>query len=246
MSYDLKPVYSIAESKLKISGETEIVKSIKKLNILNITEKWTNSRIVVGYVQSILRAEVNETIVVDGWYGEQTDAALNEYINGKQDWRSDLPDYEHIDDVYGSIDVVPRKIIQVTVPYTHYLAWDTDTSVKKISCHEKVADKYFAVLKDVLSAYGKDNIKKLNLDLFGGCYVSPPRKMRGGSKYSTHCWGIAFDYDPSNNRLQWGRDKAGFAKQDYDEWRAIWKEHGAVSLGLEKNYDWMHYQFAKL
>lgn len=72
------------------------------------------------------------------------------------------------------------------------------------------------------------------------------RKMRGGSKWSMHAWGIAIDIDPSNNRLRWGKDKARLARPEYDEWWQIWEGHGWTSLGRVKDYDWMHIQAARL
>jgi hypothetical protein len=70
--------------------------------------------------------------------------------------------------------------------------------------------------------------------------------MRGGTKWSTHSWGIAIDYDPERNRLNWGRDKASFAKPEYGDWWKIWEKEGWVSLGRTRNFDWMHIQAAKL
>jgi len=64
--------------------------------------------------------------------------------------------------------------------------------------------------------------------------------MRGGSKWSTHGWGIAIDYDSDGNQLKWGSCKAAFAKAQYDDWWGIWEEEGWLSLGQAKNYYWMH------
>jgi len=245
MNYDLKPVYSLAESKLDVVGESALVIAIDSIKNSDISSSWPAFRKIVGYVQTILKDEVNHNIVVDGWYGEQTDDALDDYFNGPQDWRTDVPDYSDINQVYGSIETVGRKIVRITPPYDHYLAWAPTTKASKVSCHERIADAYHDILKDVVRSYGKDQIRKLNLDQFGGSYVAPPRLMRGGSKYSTHCWGIAFDYDPSHNQLKWGGDKAALARIEYEDWRAIWKEHGAIGLGETKNYDWMHWQFSR-
>jgi hypothetical protein len=80
--------------------------------------------------------------------------------------------------------------------------------------------------------------------LFGGCLNV--RRMRGGSAWSMHSWGIAFDFDPDRNQLRWGRDRAAFAKPEYNKWFELWEEEGAVSLGRVRNFDWMHVQFARL
>ncbi len=61
-----------------------------------------------------------------------------------------------------------------------------------------------------------------------------------------HSWGIAVDYDPERNLVKWGRDRATFAKSEYDTWWKLWEEEGWVSLGRTRNFDWMHVQAAKL
>ena len=96
----------------------------------------------------------------------------------------------------------------------------------------------------MLEEYGEEEIVRLRLDLWGGCLNV--RKMRGGTRYSMHSWGIAVDYDPDRNRLKWGRDRAAFAGPDYDVWWRFWEEEGWVSLGRTRNIDWMHVQAAKL
>lgn len=37
-----------------------------------------------------------------------------------------------------------------------------------------------------------------------------------------------------------------FCKPDYINWRECWEKEGWVSLGRQRNYDWMHVQAAKL
>ena len=94
-----------------------------------------------------------------------------------------------------------------------------------------------------MSGYGESKIRELRLDLYGGSFVK--RKKRGGSTWSTHAWGIAVDFDPDKNQLQWGRDRAYFARPEYNDWWACWEAEGWVSLGKVANYDWMHIQAAR-
>jgi hypothetical protein len=61
-----------------------------------------------------------------------------------------------------------------------------------------------------------------------------------------HSWGIAFDFDANRNQLRWGKDKAAFGKPAYKAWFEAWESEGAISLGRERNYDFMHTQFARL
>ena len=85
--------------------------------------------------------------------------------------------------------------------------------------------------------------RKLGIDLWGGCLNV--RQMRGGSSWSMHSWGIAIDFDPDRNQMEWGRDKARLAKPDCETFWKIWEEEGAISLGRSRNFDWMHVQFAR-
>jgi hypothetical protein len=124
------------------------------------------------------------------------------------------------------------------------LAWDTDNHLRKFQCHERVVLPMTRVLERVVDAYGPAKIVALGLDLFGGCLNV--RRMRGGSSWSTHAWGIAVDFDPANNQLRWDRKRARFAKPEYVKWWELWEAEGAVSLGRVRDFDWMHVQFARL
>lgn len=128
--------------------------------------------------------------------------------------------------------------------YPLCLAWDPARTLARFSCHEKVHDAARRVLARVLDHYGPGRIRALGLDRFGGCLNV--RRMRGGSAWSTHAWGAAFDFDPENNRLRWTRSRARFARPEYDRWWSLWEEEGFVSLGRARDYDWMHVQAACL
>lgn len=131
-------------------------------------------------------------------------------------------------------------LVKIQLPYPMRLAWDTDSVVNTMMCHKLVADKFSAVFSDILAHYGKDKIKELGIDLFGGCFNY--RKMRGGSAWSTHSWGIAIDLDPARNLLKETSKTARFARPEYKPMIDIFYKHGFESLGVEKNYDWMHFQ----
>lgn len=131
-------------------------------------------------------------------------------------------------------------LVTVTLPYPMRLAWDLDTTVTKLRCHKLVVIKFEAVFKDILATYGLPRIKELGIDLFGGCFNF--RKMRGGSAWSKHSWGIAIDLDPARNTLKETSRTARFARPEYKDMIDIFYKHGFISLGREKNYDWMHFE----
>lgn len=131
----------------------------------------------------------------------------------------------------------------IELPYPMRLAWDLKTTVKRMYCHKAIAQPLEAVFDEILQVYGLDKIKELGIDLFGGCFNF--RKMRGGSSYSVHAWGLAIDLDPVRNQLKETSRTARFARPEYKAMIDIFYKHGFVSLGREKNYDWMHFQWEK-
>ena len=131
-------------------------------------------------------------------------------------------------------------LVTVNLPYPMRLAWDLDTIVTRLRCHKLVAIKFEEVFKDILATYGLPRIKELGIDLFGGCFNF--RKMRGGSAWSKHSWGIAIDLDPARNTLKETSRTARFARPEYKDMIDIFYKHGFISLGREKNYDWMHFE----
>lgn len=128
----------------------------------------------------------------------------------------------------------------INLPYPMRIAWDTDTKVTRMRCHKLVADKFLAVFNDLLSTYGYERIVELGIDLFGGCFNF--RKMRNGTNWSTHSWAIAIDLDPARNQLKETSKTARFARPEYKDMIDIFYKHGFISLGREKNFDWMHFQ----
>ena len=131
-------------------------------------------------------------------------------------------------------------LVTIALPYPMRLAWDLDTKVTKMSCHKLVADKFLAVFNDLLKHYGLAKIQELGIDLFGGCFNF--RKMRGGTDWSKHSWAIAIDLDPARNLLKETSRTARFARPEYKPMIDIFYKHGFISLGVEKNFDWMHFE----
>lgn len=134
-------------------------------------------------------------------------------------------------------------LTQIVLPYPMRLAWDTDTVVKKMSCHRAIATALTNVFKDILAHYGLEKIQELGIDLFGGCFNY--RAQRGGTSFSVHAWGLAVDLDPERNKLKETKKTARFARPEYMPMLDIFYKHGFISLGVEKDYDWMHFQWNK-
>jgi len=131
-------------------------------------------------------------------------------------------------------------LIKIQLPYPMRLSWDKTHTVSSMMCHHLVAENFKKVFSDLLAHYGIDKIKELGIDLFGGCFCF--RKMRGGSEMSIHSWGIAIALDPERNQLKETSATARFARPEYKPMIDIFYKNGFQSLGVEKNYDWMHFQ----
>lgn len=134
--------------------------------------------------------------------------------------------------------------VQIDLPYAMVLAWDKSTALRKMTLHRKVAASARRALQTVAATYSASERAALGLNLFGGSLNI--RRMRGGTAYSMHSWGIAIDFDPERNQLTWGSPVARLSHADaLPFWRA-WDAEGWVSLGRARNYDWMHVQAARL
>lgn len=146
-------------------------------------------------------------------------------------------------DKFGKPNEKGTYLKTIEIPYKMRIAWDLDEYVSKIRCHKDIAEPLLAVFNDILEHYGEERIVELGIDLYGGCFAY--RKMRGGSSWSKHSWGIAIDLDPSRNKLKETSKTARFARIEYKEMIDCFYKHGFISLGREKNYDWMHFEYAK-
>ena len=132
----------------------------------------------------------------------------------------------------------------LVLPFPMKVAWDKAHLIAKFSVHEKVHDSAKRCFARIADAYDEKKRAALGLDLWGGCLNV--RKMRGGSSWSMHSWGIAIDFDPERNTLKWSKAKARLAKPDCVAFWKIWEEEGWISLGRARDYDWMHVQAARL
>lgn len=133
---------------------------------------------------------------------------------------------------------------KVILPAPMRIAWNKTQRIVSFNCHQLVAPYMTQIFNQTVSHYGEAQWRALGLDLFGGCFNN--RLMRGGSNPSMHAYGIAVDIDPERNQLKWGRDRAELAKPAYEPFWKIVEANGALSLGRARNFDWMHFQFARL
>lgn len=221
---------------------------------------WHARRRQIAYAQLLCQDLKIEVGAIDGLKGPQTTHAFEVFQHHQRTGRMPEPWRDHVPDDDDPLPVpnawprqrdmlrfyggVGKNQTRIALPYPMRIAWNTRQVINRFSCHEKVHDSIHRILTKVRDHYGEAEIKRLRLDLFGGCLNV--RKMRGGSRWSMHAWGIAVDIDPARNALSWGRDRATLAKPEYETWWRCWEEEGWLSLGRARNFDWMHVQAARL
>jgi hypothetical protein len=222
---------------------------------------WPDKRRAVAVLQLMAKQKNIQSGPIDGFWGPVTDNAhqslehLQKTGRLPDNWRDEEPaganpnlwprdtgSQSEMRAFYGTPGQPPIK--KVRCPWTLRLAWNLADKTTTVGCHAKVADSLEKVFDKVFRHYGEAELKRLRLDLFGGCFAN--RKKRGGSTWSTHAWAVALDFDPDRNKLQWGRDRASLDDPAYNFWWQTWEAEGWVSLGRSRNFDWMHVQAARL
>lgn len=141
----------------------------------------------------------------------------------------------------GEGGVAESRLVTFKAPYLMRLyERGTPLVVTRIRCHKLVANLVESALITAHQFYGAKRIEALGLDVYGGSYIA--RKMRGGTEWSKHSFGIAFDFLPQENGLKTKFKDATFGKPEYKEWIDIWQEHGFANLGRNLDYDSMHFE----
>lgn len=134
--------------------------------------------------------------------------------------------------------------VRLELPFPMRIAWNKSQVIRSFSVHRKVAESAGRVFANIARTYSDAERKSIGIDLFGGALNV--RKMRGGSNYSMHSWGIAIDFDPERNSLHWNKSKARLAHPDANAFWKAWEDEGWLSLGRARDFDWMHVQAARL
>ncbi len=243
---------------LVVDGDAGAKTQLALQQVSVLPTNWKTKRKLIGFIQHVATLEGIDAGSIDGRWGPQTENAYSELTykleHGKlpEPWRQEeftgessgqwpLQNEAAMNAFYGKVGTNQGK---ANSPYPLKFSWKPSKSTMSFTCHKKVAPAIERVLQRVLDHYGLPEIQRLGLDLWGGALAV--RKMRGGSKWSTHAWGTSIDWDTARNKLRWGKDRASLARPEYDFWWKCWEEEGAVSLGREQDRDWMHVQFARL
>lgn len=182
-------------------------------------------------------------VTVDGIAGKNTWAAIAKALGVSTTSTSTIPTQAQVrsgKSIFGKAGV-ESNLVNIKPPYQLYYC---GKPVPTIRVHKLIADRVEAALKEILAHYGQAKIKELGLDQYSGSYSY--RNSTNSNSMSMHAWGIALDFAAAKNTYKMKKPQASLSKPECEMWWKIWEKHGAVSLGRQCNYDWMHLQFAKL
>lgn len=187
-------------------------------------------------------------INVDSEMGPQTKQAIASFaaaFGDDDEWPADSS--ASLNAYYGAPAQPYPHLVRIDLPYEMVLAWDTRKTVSRISCHRRVADSLQKILACIETNLGRSWILEHGLHLYGGCYNH--RRMRGGSSWSRHAYGIAIDLNPDDNGLMqpWDEKKIGFPGYATMPIEAIeiFESHGWKSYARSIGRDAMHFQATK-
>ncbi len=240
----------------------------RKADLTKSPDDWSDARKRTAAFQLVCKDKDCDPGPVDGLWGDLTEFAyfeigflrehgqkppsfrdivpLDVNPNG---WPTDRSKQGSQSELFDFFDFDPNRggepaTVMVTCPWRLKLNWNRTQSTTRIGCHPKVAESLERVVTRIFEHYGLEAIEELGLNIYGGC--KSVRTKRNGSTWSIHSFAAALDFDPDNNQLNWGFDRAHMARPAYHEYWRFWEEEGWVSLGRTSNFDWMHVQAVKL
>jgi hypothetical protein len=124
-----------------------------------------------------------------------------------------------------------EKIVRIPLPAPLDFGGST-TKVTRITSHTLLAN----ILSETLSEVHKAGLWR-ELSPYGGGFVFRPQ--RAGTAISMHAWGIAWDFDPPNNKMGTKGDMAAEVVRIFESKGFFWGGN------FKRRTDPMHFQFAK-
>lgn len=209
-------------------------------------------------IQYVLKEQGFYLGKIDGFYGNLTESAVTEFetfqANGKTILQlTPLAPAPSKFSLYSTTEAIlafgepgreiESRLISVRTPYALKLEWDLRTTVTSIRLHRLVASRVIAAMEAIAKAYSPADIERLRIDHFSGSYAH--RRIRGGTSWSKHAFGIAVDFYAAANGLMTPWGKAAFSSPAYAPFVAAFEGQGMASLGKIMGRDAMHFEMAK-
>lgn len=223
---------------------------------------WLYDRRGIAAAQVLLNEHGFEAGKVDGLAGVNTNEAFRAWQHEKTTGRplrldrtpppgytpraTSFPSQARVAAFYGApgTNRLINQLRMFALPLPMRIDWDLDTTVTRVQLHQKCGDSAMTAILEVIRHYGEKRWRELGLDRNAGTYN--PRKMRGGTSWSMHAYGCAWDFFAGPNGLTTRCPQALFCGQEYQAFFDIWEKHGWTSLGRAIGRDWMHVQAAHL
>jgi hypothetical protein len=169
----------------------------------------------------------------DGFWGPISTAACQRHLRSLMPTISPWPasDEASLRSFYGTPGESHLVNLNVEGLGVEYIG----SPVKTIRCHTKVAESLHRVLSAIANSECKWILRK-----YAGCFNHRP--MRGGTRLSTHSWGVAIDLWPARNgnTVHWPTR----AEMPIEVMEAFARE-GWLSAGAFWSRDAMHAQATK-
>lgn len=226
-------------------------------------DAWPNARRAVAAAQVALTVLGHEPGAIDGYAGHNTAEAYRAMMHRKAHGRPeviaraphvnatapaaarDLPRQSECTAVYGRPGPeIQSQLVTAKLPFAMRLDWALDQTVTKVTLHRLAAPTYVGALEAVRDRYDIEQMRALGIDRFAGGYVH--RKMRGGTSWSMHAYGIAVDHYAGPNGLRMACPEALFCGTDYKPFLDIMEAHGWLPAIRLWGKDAMHFQRARM
>lgn len=220
----------------------------------------TDARRHAAALQAGLKQLGHDPGLVDGWWGVNTEEALNAFLfktaHGRDEViertpsagftpSSSVPHQNDVASIYGQPgEQVKSRLRTIDLPFPLRLDWNLRKKVSRVTIHRDCAEQLVAALSAVRDHYGAERMHELGIDRYAGGYNH--RKMRGGSKWSMHAYGCAVDFYAAPNGLRARCPQALFCGAEYQPFLDIMQEHEWLPALRLWGADAMHFQRARL
>ena len=186
-------------------------------------------------LQQRIKDRYDPRLEVDGFWGPKCIKACKDYLRSlmpkPNQWPK--PNQAALQAFYGEAGD-ESNLVSIAFPFPVYY---DGKLVKTTRVHKKCADSLMRVLTAIKDKYyGNRGITEEAED-YGGCFNF--RLKRGGSTYSLHAYGAAYDMDADDNTF---RDSWPMQADMPLEIMEEFAKEGWVSAGAFWGYDAMHFQ----
>lgn len=220
---------------------------------------WSAKRKTIACLQAYATAEDCDVGVIDGWWGPSTEEGVRQLmmkLRGEADWDwadivpgtanpNGFPLESDVTAFFGPHGVPGGReppLERIPSPWPMKISFNLSLRRTSFRVHQKAAPSLKRVLDKIHAAYSDAQKSEIGIDIFGGDYV--PRRIRNGTRWSMHSWGIAFDFDPDRNGMEMGHSNSRLAQRDAVPFWDAWESEGWYSLGRQRGFDYMHIQAA--